>query len=45
MYELNVSQDVHQNLCYERFDELDDQIHGIHDLLISFNNKDNSRDE
>jgi len=36
LHELNVSQHAHHNYCKERFNALDGQIHDIHDLLTSF---------
>ena len=36
LHELNVSQYAHHNYCNERFNALDDQIHDIHDMLNSF---------
>jgi len=36
VHELNVSQNELHTFCKKRFHELDDQIHGIHDLLTLF---------
>jgi len=42
--ELNVSQYAHHNYCNERFNALDGQIHDIHDMLNSFQTKNDPQD-
>jgi len=45
LYELNVFQHAHQNYCNERFNALDDQIHDIHDMLNSFQTRNDPQDD
>jgi len=45
LHELNVSQDAHHTFCNGRFNDLDGQIHDIHDLLTSFQTRNNPQDD
>jgi len=45
LHKLNVSQNAHHNFCNERFNDLDGQIHDLHDLLTSFQTRNNPQDE
>jgi len=45
LHELNVSQHAHHNYCNERFNALDDLIHDIHDMLNSFQTKNDPQDD
>jgi len=45
LLELNVSQNAYHAYCTTRFQELDDQIHNVHDLLFNVYNKDNPRND
>jgi len=45
LHELNVSQNAHHTFCNERFNNLDGQIHDIHDLLTSFQTRNNPWDD
>ena len=45
LHELNVSQHEHHNYCNERFNALDCQIHDIHDILHSFQTKNDPQDD
>jgi len=36
LHELNVAQDWHHNFCNTRFQDLDDQIHNVNDMLGTF---------
>jgi len=45
LHELNVSQHEHHNYCNERFNALDGQIHDIHDMLQSFQTRNDPQDD
>jgi len=45
LHELNVSQHEHHNYCNERFNALDGQIHDIHDMLHSFQTRNDPQDD
>jgi len=45
LHELNVSQHEHHNYCNERFNALDYQIHDIHDMLHSFQTRNDPQDD
>ena len=45
LHELNVSQHAHHNYCNERFNALDGQIHDIHDMLNSFQTRNDPQDD
>jgi len=45
LHELNVSQHAHHNFRNERFNALDGQIHDIHDMLHSFQTKNDPQDD
>jgi len=45
LHELNVSQDAHHTFYNDRFNDLEGQIHDIHDLLTSFLTKNNPQDD
>ena len=45
LHELNMSQHAHHNHCNERFKILDGQIHDIHDLLTSFQTRNDPQDD
>ena len=42
IYNGHVYQDAHHNFCNERFNDFDDQIHDIHDMLTTFWTRKNS---
>ena len=44
LHELNVSQHAHHNYCNGRFNALDGQIHDIHDMLNSFQTRNDAQD-
>jgi len=45
LQDLNMSQNAHHAYCTTRFQDLDDQLHNVHDLLSTVYNRDNPRDE
>jgi len=45
LHELNVSQHAHHNYCNERFNALDGPIHDIHDMLNSFQTRNDPQDD
>jgi len=45
LHELNVPQYEHHNYCNERLNALDGQIHDIHDMLHSFQTRNDPRDD
>ena len=45
LHELNVSQHEHHNYCNQRFNALDGQIHDIHDMLHSFQTRNDPQDD
>jgi len=45
LHELNVSQHGHHNYCNEWFNALDGQIHDIHDMLNSFQTRNDPQDD
>ena len=36
LQDLNMAQNAHHAYCTTRFQDLDDQLHNVHDLLVSF---------
>ena len=42
---LNMAQNAHHAYCTTRFQELDDQLHNVHDLLSNVYNRGNPRNE
>jgi len=45
LHELNVSQHAHHDYSNERFNVLDGQIHNIHDMLNSFQTRNDPQDD
>ena len=45
LHELNLFQNAHHTFYNERFNDLDGQIHDIHDLLTSFQTRNNPQDD
>jgi len=45
LHELNVTQHEHHKYCNERFNSLDGQIHDIHDMLHSFQTRNDPQDD
>jgi len=45
LHELNVSQHAHHNYCNERFNALDGQTDDIHDMLHSFQTRNDPQDD
>jgi len=45
LQDLNMAQNAHHAYCTRRFQDLDDQLHNVHDLLSNVYNKDNPRNE
>jgi len=45
LQDLNMSENAHHAYCKTRFQDLDDQLHNVHDLLTNVYNRDNPRDE
>jgi len=45
LQDLNMEQNAHHAYCTTRFQDLDDQLHNVHDLLSNVYNRDNARNE
>ena len=45
LQDLNMAQNAHHAYCTIRFQDLDGQLHNVHDVLSNVNNRDNSRNE
>jgi len=45
LQDLNMAQNAHHMYCTTRFQDLDDQLHNVHDLLSNVYNRDNPRNE
>jgi len=45
LQDLNMSQNAHHAYCTACFQDLDDHLHNVHDLLSNAYNKDNPRNE
>jgi len=45
LHKLNVSQQAHHNFCNVRFNALDGQIHDIHDIMTSFQTRNDPQDD
>ena len=45
LQDLNMAQNAHHAYCTTRFQDLDGQLHNVHDVLSNVNNRDNSRNE
>jgi len=45
LQDLNMAQNAQHMYCITRFQDLDDQLHNIHDLLSNVYNRDNPMNE
>jgi len=45
LQDLNMAQNAHHAYCTTKFQDLDDQLHNVHDLLSNVYNRENPRNE